>query len=483
MAGEASSISEILELQRDGRLEDAVALSARLLAGRPDDPALLHVSGLLEAARGAYGRAADLFARAAAADPHNAVHLANLGTAFVALGRLDAAETVLRRAVALAPDQPGALATLGVLLHRRGSHGAALMCLDRARGLDPADPAVHINLGTVCTDMGDLDRAVEHLERAVALAPGDAEARWNLAVARLMEGDLARGWAAFEWRLRRPGLMPRRRTQALWDGGDPAGRTVLVHAEQGRGDTIQFVRFLPRLAERGARIILECQPELIRLLSRADLGVVEIVPPGATAAADLHCPLLSLPHRLGIGWGDLGAAVPYLTADGAAAAGWRGRLSDGRPLVGLAWAGNPANPVDVRRSLRPDELAPLTGLSERVRLVSLQAGGDPAALPAGLGMADPMGGVRDFADTADLIAALDLVVAVDTAVAHLAGALGRPVLLLNRFDGCWRWMKGRDDSPWYPTLRQIRQTTPGDWSGPLARVAVELARLSAGTAP
>ncbi|MEC4593437.1 glycosyltransferase family 9 protein [Nitrospirillum amazonense] len=270
-------------------------------------------------------------------------------------------------------------------------------------------------------------------------------------------------------------------SQPRWRGqrAETGRSTLLLHAEQGMGDVLQFCRYAPLAAERGHAVVLEVYRPLLRLLHSLPgvaEGRVRLVATGDPLPPfDLHCPLMSLPLAFGTTLDTVPAATPYLAADPTDLSRWRDAVAAGGPglKIGLAWAGNPKTSVpDRRRSIDPTLLAPLADVPG-VRLFSLQKEG---AAPAGLSLTDLMGGAADFADTAALISQLDLVISVDTAVAHLAGALGRPVWLLNRFDTDWRWLLGRDDSPWYPTLRQFRQTSPGDWQDPIARACDALAR-------
>jgi hypothetical protein len=306
---------------------------------------------------------------------------------------------------------------------------------------------------------------------SVRLAPEHADARYTLGTIQLLRGQLPAGFAGLEWRWRRRGFTcPRAFDRPHWDGGALAGRTLLLHAEQGLGDAIQMLRFVPRVAA-GGRVLLEVPPALRRLAGRF-AGVAEVFTAGAPVPPfDLHCPLPSLPWALGLTLADIPGA-PYLAPDAADVTAWRRRLDgvSGR-RVGLCWAGNPSYAADARRSLAPERLSVLADLPG-IAFISLQPG---AAVPPGLALHDWTADLHDLADTAALLACLDLVVTVDTAVAHLAGALGRPVWLLNRFDTCWRWLLDRDDSPWYPTLRLFRQDRPGDWDGVLGRMRAELA--------
>ena len=350
----------------------------------------------------------------------------------------------------------------------------------RALALKPNYPEAHSNLGGALADQGRLDEAAAHFRRAVALRPDYPEAHSNLGMVLLALGDLAAGWKEFEWRWKMPHVVKAARSfaQPRWRGDAAEGRTLLIHAEQGFGDTVQLCRYAPLAASRGLRVILAVQEPLVRLL-RCLPAVDRVVRQGeALPPFDLHCPMLSLPSALATAAASIPSAAPYLHADPAQVAAWRTRLAelgDKDLRIGLAWAGNPDLPTDRRRSLAPDRLAPLLDVSG-LHFCSLQKSG-PAA-PDAFPLTDLMDGVGDFADTAALIANLDLVISVDTAVAHLAAALGKPVWLLNRFDSCWRWQASRRDSPWYPTLRLYRQPRPGEWGPVLAEVVRDLRALT-----
>ncbi|MDZ5649205.1 tetratricopeptide repeat protein [Nitrospirillum sp. BR 11828] len=491
MASVTEALSAAYEHHVAGRLDAAVTLYGRILDAEPRNHAALHLLGLARVQLGDLDGATESMTLAAAVAPDNPSYRSNLGTALKAQGRFDLAEEAYRQALAIDPGHVDAMANLGGLLHATGRLAAAIACLDRALPLGPDHAATLINLGVALTDRGQLPRALTLLRRAVEITtppPGrpldqqGAEARWDLAVALLMAGDYAAGWPQFEGRRHRPGHALARPPGAEWDGADPAGRTILVHSEQGRGDSLQFARFIAPLAAKGARVILACQPELARLLATAP-GVAQVVSTADPLPAyDAYCPLLSLPARLGLATAaDLAIDRPYLTPDPAQVAAFGSRLNAvaaGRRRVGLCWAGAPGNPVDARRSLDPALLAPLARFAGQAAFISLQKGA--SAAPAGLALTDWTADLADYADTAALVANLDLVVTVDTSVAHLAGALGRPVWLLNRYDGCWRWQKGRLDSPWYPSLLQLRQEEMGDWRAPLSRLT---ARLGAWLAP
>jgi len=401
--------------------------------------------------------------KSGAAIPHN-----SLGIALREMGRPEDAAGAFCRAVELKTDFAAALANLGDTLRDLGRFDDAVEACRRAVAADAGNAVARANLGVALQAQGRLDEAVACFDRAIALAPDLPGPRLNRALAALLAGDYRRGWGGFESRPGQPAF-----PQPRWQGEDLAGKTILLAAEQGFGDTIQFVRFVPALAAKGGRVVLRVQPQLAGLL-RSVAGIAEVVADGDPLPPfDVHLPLLSLPGMLGVDLDSLPAGVPYLAPEDAAIAHWRDRLAamPGRK-VGVAWAGAAHSPryaaVDRRRSLGPEQLAPLAGLPGTT-LISLQKDA-----PAPEGICDWMGEIDDFAATAALIANLDLVVSVDTAIAHLAGALGKPVWILSRFDGCWRWLRDRADSPWYPTARLFRQRVPGDWDEVVERVAAAL---------
>ncbi|WP_051340629.1 tetratricopeptide repeat protein [Azospirillum halopraeferens] len=426
--------------------------------------------------------------RAIALRPDYAEAYNNLGAPLKEREDPAAAAAAFRRAIALRPGFPEGCINLGVALKALGDIDGAMDCYRRAIGADGGPPYAHFNMGNACQARGDLEGAIASFRRAAQLDGDYVDAHWNLSLALLARGDFAQGWPMYEWRWRNKGTPPRGFPQPQWTGGDIRGRTILLHAEQGLGDTLHFVRYAPLVAARGARVVLEVQAPLVRLLAplRAQ-GVAAILAKGDPLPDfDVHCPLLSLPLAFGTRLDSVPASIPYLHPPDAEVETWRHRLAQdgaGALRVGLVWAGNPrkdvpgANAVDRLRSITLGQLAPLAG-TPGVRFYSLQKGDEAAAQakapPPGLDLVDRMDAVGDFADTAALISHLDLVVGVDTSVVHLAGGMGKPVWVLSRFDGCWRWLSGRDDSPWYPTLRLYRQEAPSDWTPVIARLAADL---------
>lgn len=470
MAGGRASLAD-LGHARGSRPGDIAAAPPGLAAAS----ARLHALGLSHLRAGRPGEAARILRRLVREAPDSVEAHGNLANALLALGELDKAAHSYRTALALAPDMAETHNNLATVLWQLGERDAALEHFRTAIALAPTYAAALNNLGLALQQLNRHVEAIAAWRKAQAVMPGYAEAHWNEALARLALGEYTLGWRKYEWRwrTRSTGLVARQNLGRLWLGDAPlAGKSVLLTAEQGLGDTLQFVRYAPLLALRGARVMIEAQPALVPLLRRLP-GVARLLAQGEVLPqTDFHCPLLSLPLVFGTTLETIPDRVPYLTADPAKVARWKLRLNHLSGLhIGLAWAGakRPAMPldhdVDGRRSITLAHFAPLAGLAG-AQFVSLQKGAAAAQTrtpPRGLVVHDWTGELHDFDDTAALIAALDLVISVDTSVVHAAGALAKPTWLLNRFDSCWRWLVARNDSPWYPTLRQFRQERPGDW--------------------
>ena len=420
--------------------------------------------------------------------PDDADALMQRGGTQYKLGDSEAALADLRAAAALRPDHAATLTNLGLALETSDQLEAALDHCDRALAVDPGELDAWVNRGVVLHRMRRFADALACFDHVAARRPDDANADYNASLIHLAQGDYAKGWARHEARWRTDNLRAAARgfAQPLWRGEAIApGQTILLHAEQGLGDTLQFCRYVPLVAAK-ADVVLEVPAPLVRLLGGLP-GVRVVVAQGDVLPAfDLQCPLLSLPLAFGTTVKTIPGTVPYLKAEPKAVAVWRRKLKplEGR-RVGLVWAGraraNSASlhAVDRRRSMKLADFAPLAEVPG-VAFVSLQKGPDVEQVrptPAGMVLHDWTEELEDFADTAALVAALDLVITVDTSVAHLAGALGKPVWVLNRFDACWRWLDGRADSPWYPSARLFRQRVAGDWGTVVAEVAAALREL------
>lgn len=402
-----------------------------------------------------------------------------------ALGAHARAEALCRRALALAPGHWAALANLGVALHRQGQHQAALPAYLAAIRACPSNADACTNLGVALNEMGAMELALQAHDAALTLAPDDAQIRANRAMALLMAGRLEDGFAAFEarWDLPQPGI-PSGLTGPRWQGEALAGRVLFVWDEGGFGDTLHFVRYVRLLVETGACVALRVQAPLQRLIRQSLPGLAALVShDDPTPGHDLHCPMISLAHAFGTSLATVPAQIPYVTAPAETADQWHAWLAalPGPPIkVGVVWAGAArpqmieAQAMNARRSLQLSQLAPVLAVPG-IQFISLQLGGacDIAALE-NTSLLNPMNAMADFADTAALVAGLDLVISVDTAMAHLAGALGKPVWLLSRYDACWRWIAWRSDTPWYPAMKVYRQTAPGDWTTLIATLAADL---------
>jgi tetratricopeptide (TPR) repeat protein len=493
-------------LRHQGRLDEAVACYRRVLAIQPDGAAThynlgvaLQDRGMLDEAVACYRRAVELkpdYAKAvvclasalqsqnkfdAAAEwYHRAVELNpgaaelhyNLGAACQHVGNLDEAVACYRRALELRPEDAETHNNLGAALQYQGKTSEAIACYHRALQLNPDFSAAHNNLGNALRDRGNLDEAVTCYRRALDCDADNPDAHTYLALAWLVAGDWQRGWSEYEWRWRTKQASPRRFAQPLWDGSPPAGKTILLHSEQGLGDTLQFVRYAAIVKRLGATVIVGCQKALTPLLAGCP-GIDRLVAEGDVLPQfDLQAPLLSLPRILQTSLDSAPAAVPYLFAAPALIEAWKEKIRDVPGFkVGINWQGRPGPGPWVARNIPLRQFAPLAQVPG-VRLISLQQGPGREELTCGpehLPVLDPGDEVDRaagaFMDTAAIMMNCDMVITSDTAVPHLAGALRVPVWLALPFAPDWRWMLARADSPWYPTMRLFRQTSPGDWQG------------------
>lgn len=432
-----------------------------------------------------------IFEQVLAREPDNSSALLGRSDALSVLGRYEDAAETAEKAARLAPGSVAPLVALGVAWHGMGALDEALKALRAAVKADASSLPAQLNLGTLLRDMGDDDGAEQCYQRSLALAPSRPVVHWQRAQARLMAGDFAEGWREYEWRWGMPGFnvpIPLRGIP-LWDGGAlPAGRALLIHAEQGHGDSLQFVRYLPLLHSRGVSLHLQVQPALVRLFRESLPSDICVEPIGSPPAdtVDCRCPLLGLPLRMRtVDLAAIPSNTPYLHVPQSRRQLWRDRLQGLSGVkVGLVWAGDGrtgdprAAAIDKRRSISLSQLT-LLGTVPGVSYVSLQKG--PKAVPAGdapFQIHDWTEELADFADTAALVSELDLIIGVDTAVIHLSGGLARPTWVLSRFDGCWRWLRHRPDNPWYPGLRLFRQRNWGDWRPVIAELVNDLASRS-----
>jgi tetratricopeptide (TPR) repeat protein len=461
-----------------GRSKEAIASYDRALAIAPNFAAAWNDRGntlrLLQRPQDAIAS----YDRAIAAEPGAAQWHNNRGAALAELTRFAEAIASYDEALRLQPPFPEALNNRGAALLKLDRPEPAVADLDRAIALKPDYAEAFNNRGVALQDLNRHREALDAHRRALAIRPDGAEARHGAATALLALGEFDEGWRSYEARWSKADLAPFRRTfqSPLWLGDQPVeAKTVLLYAEQGFGDAIQFCRYAPKLAQRGAKVVIEAPRALVDLLGSlpgapAIMGRGDKLPP-----FDLQCPLASLPLAFATRLDTIPADVPYLAADPERIAKWReGLPPSGRPRIALAWRGRPY-PRD--RSVPFAALAPLLSLPD-VEFVSLQqelTEDEARALPAFASLRHVGPAIEDFADTAALIAGADAVVSIDTSVAHLAGALGKPLWLMLIYSADFRWLIGRADSPWYPTARLVRQARTGDWSDVVGRVAGALA--------
>lgn len=440
---------------------------------------------LLHRARAAFERrelaiAERLYRKILERFPNNPVATGFLGVIATRMRHYDIAEPLLLRAIDIAPAAPEYHNNLGLLQQSRGEFGEAAATYRRALAVAPDYAAAHNNLGLALQELGEVAAAIQSFRAAVRSLPEFAEAHWNLALALLLAGELEEGFAEQEWRLRAAqhrNWWAQRRQFPEWRGEPLIGKRFLILAEQGMGDMIQFVRYAAELAARGATVHVEAPPELADLF-RAVPGVTAVVPcDGPYPACDYQAPMLSLPQRCGTRLDTIPSPPRYIVTDASRRVRWREALGPNtRPRVGVAWAGNPDHVRDAMRSLPLAALSPLLALSgiEWIGLQKGAAAAEMAALPPRLALRDMAAIANDFADTAALIAELDLVIAVDTSVVHLAGALGAPTWLLLDAANDWRWLERHADSPWYPSVRLLRQAQRGDWGSVVEAAVADL---------
>jgi len=468
-----------------GRNDEAVASYQQAVIGKPGDAALRLELGHALYALGRCHGALQCFDAALALCPDDPEVHHSRGIALQALKRFDEALASLDLALQLDPTHVNAMLNRGNTLQSLGHIDEALACYDEVLAHRGDDASIWNNRGNALEAAQRSEEAMDCYARAIALAPGFEVAHWNRALLALQQGQLADGWRGYEWRWKNPHLTVYRQkrdfTEPLWLGNAPLeGKTILLHAEQGLGDTLQFCRYVPLVKARGAQVILEVQQPLTGLLAGLD-GVDRILSRNDTLPPfDCHCPLMSLPLAFGTELDSIPAPTRYLSADPNRRAQWEARLGPRRrPRIGLAWSGNPDHANDHNRSIRFTQLAPMFAID--CQFVSLQKeyrARDLATLDAS-GVLRFEAQLDDFADTAALCELMDVVITVDTSVAHLAGALGRPLWLMLPEVADWRWLTGRSNSPWYPSARLFRQPAHGDWASVVGALARELGALPA----
>ncbi len=479
--------------------------------------------GMAKHTSGCYQEAEILYRRVLQMDPNqpDAIHF--IGVIAFQIGNYQAAREYLARAIELAPGNPGCYNNMGNLMQKEGDLKGSVPYYEKTLQLDATNHMAHNNLGAACIRLGEYERARSHLEealklspeyagaqnnmgevcsylglhdtaaqyykRAIELEPNLVDAHWNLSLSLLLSGDFKNGFKEYEWRWKRRNT-PKRiiNPERLWQGEILDGKSILVYEEQGLGDAIQFIRYLPMIKQRGGNVIFETSPAMARLFVSVE-SIDKLWVRNTRRSTqkidrfDVHCPVLSLPRLFDTKLDSIPSPLPYLAADKAMAASWKKQiLSTDKLKVGIVWAGNPDHRNDHNRSCFLSAFKPLAGLPE-VEFVSLQkdkyekwtdmAVQDIATIDVG-------DDLHDFADTAAVIENLDLIISVDTAVVHLAGALGKETWVLLPFYPDWRWMLDRTDSPWYPSMTLFRQKSPGDWPLVFRTIKDKLVKKSKG---
>jgi tetratricopeptide (TPR) repeat protein len=471
------------------KYDEAIVQYQLALQSQPDHFGAHYILGIALHDKGRLIEAEAHYREAVRLNPNFADTYNSLGLTLMQQGRVDEAVACYHRALHLKPNFLQACNNLGAALGQQDKLDDAINCYRHALRLDPHCAEACNNLGMVLKLKGEFDAALTCFEDTLRLEPRFASAHWNRSVIWLLRGDFERGWPEYEFRWDQPDFGKRHFVQLLWDGSDLGGKTILIYAEQGLGDTLQFVRYIPLVQQRGGRVIFQCQPPLLRLLANFP-GVERLLTQESPLSAfDVHAPLLSLPGIFRTSLTTVPSAVPYLQADPELMQGWKAELATVEGFkVGIAWQGNPAFRDDRQRSIRLARFARLARVPG-VRLINLQKGpgtdqlqeieGQFPVLDFGSRLDDVAG---PFMDTAAIIKSLDLVICSDTAVAHLAGALAVPVWVALPLVPDWRWLLEGEDCPWYPTMRLFRQTRHGDWESVFDRIAEELQALVASLA-
>ena len=506
-----------VQLHQSGRLAEAGAMLQQVLAAEIADCNAWHRLGMTAHEFGWNEAAVGFFDRAVAMAPKSAVLHSNLGHLLSTVGRVEEGVAACRQAIKLEPHYAQAYNNLGIALGKLDRHGQAVEAFRTAVKLKDNYADAYSNMGNALALLGRMEDAVAAYQRALELKPDYANASFNLGFAlgqfgryaearaacrraseldpshtladftralyHLVEGEFEQGWPLYEVRWRTPEFTAPRRNfpQPMWDGSPLNGRTLLIHGEQGFGDTIQCIRYASLATERGGPILVECPEALMEVFSTVK-GISKLIPHGDPLPHfDVQIPVMSLPLAFGTTLATIPQNVPYIAADAARCQFWREWLAESDAVfkVGIVWAGRPTHTGDRQRSMSLRQFLPIFRVPD-VDFISLQFDRgieQISQLPGKQRILDPSAHIADFADTAALVSQLDLVIAVDTAVAHLAGALGKPVWVLVPFAPDWRWMLQREDSPWYPTMRLFRQQRPMDWDPVIARVRKELQSL------
>ena len=499
-------------LQEKGLRDEAAVYFRRAIKLNPDFAGAYYNLGVILQEKRQFDEAITNYQKVLKLNSNNADTYNNIGIILQEKGLRDEAAVYFRRAIKLNPDFAGAYYNLGVILQEIGQSDDSIPYYEKAIELNPTCALAYINLGTALQEKGQLDEAVNYYEKAIKFNSTSAMAytnlghvfeektevdksityyqkaiqidanlvyaHWNLSFAFLLSGKFEQGWEKYEWRWKLKDDVHRNFSQSLWDGSDIKGRTILLYTEQGLGDMIQFIRYAPLVAQRTGKVIVECQKELRSLFQGVE-GIHQVITRGEQSPNfDVQCPLLTLPLIFNTALESIPANVPYICVDFKLVEAWRSKINlcNSKLKIGLVWAGRPTHKRDRYRSCPLSEFAPLSSLNNII-FYSLQKGEaskQARDAPDGMEFIDYTEELNDFSDTAAFIENLDLLISVDTSVAHLAGALGKPVWTLIPFTPDWRWMLNREDSPWYPSMRLFRQPALGDWNSVIKKVLAQI---------
>jgi Flp pilus assembly protein TadD len=475
----AATIAPAASLYRMGQLADASEICMAILREQPESFDALHLLGVIRFTQGHRQQAIALQRAALAVNPGAWGAHAYIGVTLAHLGRYREAITSYHKALAIKPEYAEVHHHLGIALQALNRHEEAIASYHKALAIEPDFAKAHNNLGIALRTLNRHEEAIASCRKALAIKPDFAEAHCNKGVIALAMGDFETGWTEYEWRWETADLLRYKRnfTQPLWLGReDIAGKTILLHGEQGLGDIMQFVRYVPLVAEMGATVILEVQKGLKALLGGFAGGKAVFERGEPLPSFDIHCPLMSLPLAFQTELATIPADIPYILPDPARQAQWEGRSPKReRPRIGIAWSGNPKYRDNHNRSIPLQNLMPLireTGFNFYVLQTEIRPE-DFELLKSSPSLTNHSDQLNDFADTAALMSHMDLIISVDTSLAHLAGAMGLPIWILLQFSPCWRWQLDRQDSPWYPTARLFRQPKAYDWASVIESVILE----------
>ena len=463
-----------------GRLSEADGIYQDILKAAPNNAEALHLLGVLNHQTGKSDVAVGMISKALAINPAYAEAHSSLGAIYRSLANVDKAVACYQAALNINPDYGDAHYNLGNAFLELGRLDEAVDCFQKTLSLNPNNSKAHHNLGNAYKELGRVDEAIQCCHRAIASNANYAEANSNLGILQLLSGDFLNGWGNYARRWQTVDFSKSRRAylEPYWDGRDFHGKTLLLYPEQGLGDFIQFARYVPIVAQKGGNVTLEVPSALYELYARLEGADVVVQTGPSPGPFDLHAPLMDIPGLLGTTLQTIPPWQGRLQVPGDLVEKWKIRLGDHQGLrVGMVWAGNPGHKNDIRRSIEPSLLKPLCSLND-VQIFSLQVSRDGKVVKNfGSNVIDLSADLTSFSETAAAMMNLDLIISVDSAPAHLAAALRRPIWTLLPYSPDWRWLLERDDSPWYPGMRLYRQNKRDDWQAVIERVGQELLTL------